>query len=221
MNLPEHLLEDWIYWLAWLLWAPLFLRSVRRAAWQRLSDGSMTHFWLGSCVVLVLLWSMKAGVQPGLDLHLLGATVMALCFGPELAFIGLNLVLLGVCLNGSSHFFAFALNSLLLGGVGIGVSHGLLRLGKTFLPHHFFVYVFVNGFFGSALTVFCVGLVSSLVLAAGGAYGTEYLFSEYLPYFLLLGFSEAWLSGMVMTLTVVYRPQWVATFDDASYLANK
>ena len=28
-------------------------------------------------------------------------------------------------------------------------------------------------------------------------------------------------SGMVMTLLVVYRPRWVATFDDARYLRNK
>jgi uncharacterized membrane protein len=29
------------------------------------------------------------------------------------------------------------------------------------------------------------------------------------------------LSGMLMTLFVIYRPNWVATFDDSSYLANK
>ena len=28
------------------------------------------------------------------------------------------------------------------------------------------------------------------------------------------------LTGMALTLAVVYRPQWVATFDDARYLAQ-
>ena len=54
-----------------------------------------------------------------------------------------------------------------------------------------------------------------------GAYEWEYLSGEYLPYFLLLAFSEAWLSGMVMTLFVVYRPNWVLTFDDSRYLTGK
>jgi len=71
------------------------------------------------------------------------------------------------------------------------------------------------------LTVIGVGIAASLLLMVAGVYTWDYLAAEYLPYFLLLGFSEAWLSGMVMTLFVVYRPNWVGTFDDASYLANK
>jgi len=60
-----------------------------------------------------------------------------------------------------------------------------------------------------------------LFLALAGAYPWDYLINEYFPYFLLLGFSEAWLSGMAMTLFVVYRPEWVITFDDSRYLADK
>jgi uncharacterized membrane protein len=29
-----------------------------------------------------------------------------------------------------------------------------------------------------------------------------------------LAFGEATATGMVLTLAVVYRPQWIATFDD-------
>ena len=42
-----------------------------------------------------------------------------------------------------------------------------------------------------------------------------------LPFFLLVGFSEAWISGAVITLMVVYRPGWVAAFDDRRYLIDK
>ena len=61
----------------------------------------------------------------------------------------------------------------------------------------------------------------SLFLGVSGAYSFEYLLDEYLPYFILLGFSEAWLSGMVITLFVIYRPEWVMTFDDSRYLTGK
>lgn len=221
MNLPDTLLgEEW-YWAAWVVWLLFFARSLLKAPWARLKDGELLNVWLGMIVLLTLVWSMKAGVKPGLALHLLGATVFTLSFGPHLAFIGLSLVTLGITLNGAAGGFAYALNALLLAGVGVVLSQRLYRLFSLWLPKHFFVYIFVNGFFGAALTTIGVGIVSTCFLAMAGAYEWEYLSGEYLPYFLLLAFSEAWLSGMVMTLFVVYRPNWVLTFDDSRYLTGK
>lgn len=221
MNLPDTLLDGAWYWTAWAIWVLLFVRSIWRAPWARLKESAQSNLWWGMIVILVLLWSLAAGVKPGLSLHLLGATVFTLCFGPHLAFIGLTLVLAGVTFNGSGGWLSFAFNSLLMAGVGVWASYGILRLAQRWLPRHFFIYVFVNGFFGGALAIMAVGVAATALLALGGAYSVEYLMGEYLPYFLLLGFSEAWLSGMVMTLFVVYRPDWVATFDDSRYLANK
>ncbi|MBP5998640.1 MAG: energy-coupling factor ABC transporter permease [Azonexus sp.] len=221
MNLPDTLLgEEW-YWAAWAVWLPLFARSLLKAPWGRLRDSEQLNVWLGMIVLLTLIWSLKAGVKPGLSMHLLGATVFTLSFGPHLAFVGLSLVLLGITLNGAGGFLAYAINALLMAGVSVWLSQAMYRLVVGFLPRHFFVYIFVNGFFAAALTVIGVGMVATLLLVVAGAYPLDYLAAEYLPYFLLLGFSEAWLSGMVMTLFVVYRPAWVGTFDDASYLANK
>ena len=221
MNLPDTLLGEGWYWAAWAVWVLLFARSVFKAPWAVLKDSERLNVWLGMIVLLVVVWSLKAGVKPGLSLHLLGAMVFTLSFGPHLAFAGLSLVLFGVTLNGEAGFFAYALNALLMVGVGVWMSYTIYRLILKWLPRHFFVYIFVNGFFGSALTVFGVGLASVFLLGMAGAYGWDYLASEYLPFFLLLGFSEAWLSGMLMTLFVVYRPNWVVTFDDSSYLMNK
>ncbi len=221
MNLTDNLLGEAWYWTAWVVWLPLFARSVLRAPWARLRESEQLNVWLGMIVMLTLLWSLKAGVKPGLGFHMLGATVFTLSFGPQLAFIGLSLVCLGITLNGASGPFAYALNALLSAGVGVALSQGLYRVFAGLFPRHFFVYIFINGFLGAALTLVGVGLAISVVLAVAGAYSWDYLFSDYFPYFLLLGFSEAWLSGMVITLFVVYRPSWVLTFDDSRYLAGK
>ncbi|MPN48256.1 hypothetical protein SDC9_195862 [bioreactor metagenome] len=77
------------------------------------------------------------------------------------------------------------------------------------------------GFAGSALTIMLQGLFASLALVVAGAYPLDFLLSDYLPYFLLLGFSEGWLSGALITVMVIYRPEWVAAFDDRRYLMNK
>lgn len=221
MNLTDTLLSEAWYWVAWAAWLPLFARSVWLAPWRRLQDSEQLNVWLGMIVLLMLVWSLKAGVKPGLSLHLLGANVFVLSFGPHLAFVGLSLVTLGITLNGAAGGLAFATNALLLGGVGVLISHGLFCLLSARLPRHFFIYVFVNGFLGAALTMLGVGLCASLFLLLADAYSWEYLMGEYFPYYLLLAFSEAWLSGMVITLFVIYRPQWVASFDDSRYLSGK
>ena len=221
MNLTDTLLGEAWYWAAWAVWLPLFALCVFRAPWGRLRDSEQLNVWLGMIVLLTLLWSLKAGVKPGLGFHLLGATVFTLSFGPFLAFIGLSLVTLGITLNGEAGPLAYGINALLLAGLSVLLSQGFYRLLSGLLPRHFFVYIFVNGFLGAALTIIGVGFGVSVLLALAGAYPWDYLVSDYFPYFLLLGFSEAWLSGMVITLFVVYRPNWVLTFDDSRYLMGK
>lgn len=221
MNLTDSVLGEGWYWAAWLAWGLLFVHSLWRSPWGRLKDSEQFNVWLGMIVLLTVVWSLKAGVRPGLNFHLLGATIFTLSFGPHLAFVGLSLVTLGITLNGAAGPFAYAANALLLAGLSVALSQLCSRIFCRVLPRHFFVYIFVNGFLGAALTMVGVGLAASVLLAVAGAYEWDYLFSEYFPYFLLLAFAEAWLSGMMMTLFVVYRPQWVASFDDSVYLTRK
>ncbi|MDQ5907391.1 MAG: hypothetical protein QG590_1876, partial [Pseudomonadota bacterium] len=117
MNLPDGLLAGEWTLAAWLLFIPLFLHALRQAPWRRLAESSQLNAWLGIIVALMLLWSLKAGIKPGLSLHLLGATVFTLAFGPYLAFIGLVLVLVGISLNGGAGWPEFAANALLMRGV--------------------------------------------------------------------------------------------------------
>ena len=194
---------------------------LRTASWRRLTDGHQLNALLGSAVILTLLWSLNAGVRPGLNLHLLGAMATTLIFGPQLAIVVMALALAGITFNGSTEWAAYPLNLLVMGIVPVAVSRLYFRIVEGCLPKHFFVYIFVNAFIGAALIVLVQGLVASLMLTAAGAYPVDLLLTEYLPFFLLLGFAEAWLSGMTLTLLVVYHPEWVASFDDRSYLLNK
>ncbi len=221
MHLPDGLLDASWTSLAWAVFVLIAARAAQQAPWRVLGDSARLNAFLGLLVALLLLWHIKAGVKPGLTLHLLGATVLTLCFGWRLAFLGLSLVLVGVTLNGFAGWQALAANALLMAGVGVAVSELIHRLVDRLLPQHVFVYIFCQGFFASALAVFAVGTVSCLFLALAGAYDGEYLREEYLPYFLLLGFSEAWLSGTLTTLLVVYRPDLLANFEDKRYFGQR
>lgn len=221
MDIPDTLLGEVWYWAAWFVWVPIFARCLFKAPWLRLGNPDQLNLWLGMIVLLILVWSMKAGVKPGLGFHLLGACVFTLTFGSYLAFVGLCAITLGITLNGSAGGFSFALNALLMAGCGVWGSQLLYQVALRVFPKHFFVYIFIQGFLASGLVMIGVGFSISLFLGLAGAYSWQYLFDEYFPYFVLLGFSEAWLSGMVMTLFVVYRPGWVVTFDDSRYLHDK
>ena len=78
-----------------------------------------------------------------------------------------------------------------------------------------------KGFFASALTVIAVGIACCLLLSLADVYDGEYLRGEYLPYFVLLGFSEAWLSGMFTTLFAVYRPDLLADAEGTPFAGRK
>ena len=225
MNFPDALFPQAWAFGAFLPLFAIWLWCFRTAPWRRLADSGQLNVWLGTVVLLVLVWSMKAGVKPGLDLHLLGARMCTRMFGRQLAIIGFSLVLAGVTLNGQLHghegWLAYGLNALVLAVFPVLLPDAIRRAVEGFLPGNFFVYVFVTGFFGAAVTVFVTGLLASTLLWLAAVYPAPTLLDDYLPYYFLLGFAEAWLNGAMITLMVVYAPAWVGSFDDRRYLLNK
>ncbi len=89
------------------------------------------------------------------------------------------------------------------------------------MPRHLFIYLFLSAFFGSAINFIIVGTVSALLLAIFGAYDWHMLVYEFLPYYYLLGFAEAFITCGLITVFVVYRPKWVFSFRDERYLKGK
>ena len=221
MNFPNGLFPAGWMWGALVVLVPAFVWAVLTAPWRRLAEARQLHGWAGAIVVLMLMWSISAGVKPGLNLHILGATALTLMFGRQLAMIGLAVVLAAVTFNGGAGWQPYALNALVLAVLPVFLAYGILRLMERLLPAHMFVYIFVAAFFGAAVAVVLTGLAAMVLLYAAGVYPLAMLLSDYLPYYILLGFAEAWMNGAAITLLVVYFPHWVATFDDRRYLLNK
>jgi uncharacterized membrane protein len=221
MNLASSLFSA--TWHGFMLLAAVLavVQMLRRAPWQRLRNSSQLNLLLGFAVGLSLLWSLNAGVKPGLNLHMLGAMAATLTLGPWLALLALGLALCGVTLNGSVEPSAWPVNFVLMVVLPVYFATLIQRGVRRWLPAHFFVFIFVTSFAGAGLTVLLQGAFASVAMVLAGAYPADFLLTDYLPFFILLGFSEAWISGAVVTLMVVYRPEWVAAFDDRLYLLNK
>jgi len=221
MNLSSSLFSATWHGMMLVASVLIFYLLVRRAPWRRLLDSSQLNLLLGFVVGLTLLWSLRAGVMPGLSLHMLGAMAATLTLGPWLGLLALGAALTGITLNGAIEWGAWPVNFVLMAAIPVAVATGIQRAIERWMPAHFFVFIFVTSFAGAALTVMLQGVIASAAMVAAGAYTAEFLLTDYLPYFLLLGFSEAWISGAIVTLLVVYRPDWVAGFDDSRYLLNK
>ncbi|MBI5461786.1 MAG: energy-coupling factor ABC transporter permease [Gammaproteobacteria bacterium] len=221
MDFPEHVLPSVLHALAapivliWLFAALLHLPL------RRLYDNTFTHVYFGACVAVLLLWSVHAGVSPTLHFHLLGVTVLTLMFGWQFASLGVALILVGATLNGQGSWSTFAVNMVCMGGIPIAVSTLLLRWAQRRLPHNFFIYVYVNAFLAAGVSIVATGLAGAGLLWITGAHNLAWLSYQYLAFFPLMFFSEAVMNGMVMTLLVALRPEWVSSFDDNRYITGK
>jgi uncharacterized membrane protein len=221
MNFPDGLFTNAWEIGGFVALGLIWLWCLRTAPWRRLADSGQLNVWLGAIVVLMLFWSMKAGVKPGLNLHLLGATAFTLMFGRQLAIIGLSVVMAAITFNGAAGWEAYALNVLVTGVFPCFAADLLLKIVQRYLPPNFFCYIFCGAFFGAGIAVVSTGLLATIVLWLAGVYSADMLFEDYFPYFALLGFAEAWLNGAAITLMVVYYPHWVGSFDDRHYLFKR
>ena len=220
MNLVSANLSGLWLGAMWLVAALLGGVIATRANRGMLRNRANLNVFLGATVAVLALWLIKTGIKPGLSFHLLGATALTLMFRPLFALFGMALVTAAISL-GSGEFAAFAANWLIMGVLPVGLNWAIYRLVDRRLPNHFFIYIFLNAFFGAALAIVLVGLASTLFSYLAGAYTLAYMLREYLPFYMLMAWSEAVSTGMLLTVLVVYRPEWVATFDDHRYLRGK
>lgn len=211
-NLPS----DWLIPL-WATAVLLLLVMAKRLNWKRLRQQDDLNIFLGATVAVLGLWMIHTGIRPGLSFHLLGASALTLMFGPWFALLAFALINAALALW-QGQINAWPINWLIYGALPILFSWRLYRFVDRHVTNHFFIYIFLNAFFGAALAVSLTGLASTGFLAFSGAYTLDYLLDQYLPYCLLMAWAEAFSTGMLITVIVVYKPAWIATFDDRRYL---
>ena len=192
-------------------------QAARHLPWFKWhGDRDAQRAWLIFVLVLVALRFAVFDRIPGLRLHFLGAAIATLMFGRAFALWAMALVSLGAWFGGAGVWLGPATDFLVCGALPVFWMQGQHAWVQRRLPNHVFVYIFVTAFFGGALTA----LISQLARAGlwwsiGGA---ALAVDNYLLAAPLMMFGEAFFTGGTLAILVVYRPQWVASFDDARYL---
>jgi uncharacterized membrane protein len=222
MLVEPELLETGTRIVTSILAAGLLGLAAISAPWRVwLDDRERQWVWLVSLGVLVGIWSMRAGITPGLSVRFLLITALTLMHGWQLAVIGAALALAVLGFTGQAAWGSFGANLLCMGVVPALATAWLHELVHARLPHNYFVYFFVTVFVGAALSFNLAGLARLAILAASGSLEAAHVGPEYFAILPLMSFGEATVNGMVMAMAVVYRPRWVMSFDDRLYLNKR
>lgn len=206
--------------IATLAAAVLLCFALRRAAWQRLADREAQAVFGLAIVALVAMRLMRVELLPGMSVHLLGASIVALMFGWRLALLATALAVGLVAVVQGSQWWPAALEFWISAALPVLWTTAALDWAQRKLPLHFFVYVFVNAFAAGALALAWVQLSRWGMLLALGVPASERLHDSLLLTIPAMMFAEGFTTGALLTLFVAYRPQWVATFHDADYLGS-
>ncbi|GAB3542855.1 hypothetical protein GCM10027343_15520 [Noviherbaspirillum agri] len=203
-----------------ILAATVFLYgNVRTAPWRQLAGPGAFSAWCALIIALPLLWRFDIPIAQGMALHMLGMPLFVLMYGRQLAMAGIAISALAFTVLENGLWSNLGMNLLLLAVLPAYCGDVVMRLTEKYFPRNVFVYLLGNGFFGTVLMLATIGLMSLGVhrmWITGTPPG-----GDVIAYMLLLSWGEAFLTGFLLTIFTVYRPEWVLTFDDEVYLRGK
>jgi uncharacterized membrane protein len=194
------------------------VRAVRRAPWHLLGDGFRLNGWLGVSFAVAFAWMLSARTASGLPLHLLATPLAALMFGRDLALAAAVPAIAATLLWRGGDWTGAGASWLLAAWLPVTVVDALRRAAERWLPPNIFVFIFLTGFFAPGITFVATVLAATAAHAAAGTASWDRLVEGFLPFGLLLGWGEAFATGLLTAIFVVYEPKWMVTFDDAHYL---
>ena len=196
--------------------------ALHGAPWRAwLSDPERQRVWFASVTLLFIVWSMKAGITPGLSVRFLMVTALTLMHGWQLAVVAGAVVLAMMGCTGAADWGAFGANLLCMAVVPALFTAWLHEQVHTRLPPNYFIYFFVTTFLGAALAFNLAGLARFALVAASGTLATAQVGPEYLAILPLMSLGEAVVNGTIIGMAVVYQPGWVMSFYDRVYLRRR
>lgn len=218
MGMTENLLSTTQWIVTVVLFVLILLAAVRNIDWQGLRrDSTLQHTFFGAALVLGFLWQLRAGISPGLSIHVFGITLVTLMLGWGLAILAGLLALVITVITGREPLIMFAANGLVTVMVPALVSYWIMLWERHRDFSNFFAYIFVCGFFGSAIAVALAGIVMCLMLWSSGAYSFAELVNEYLRYLPLFMIPEGFANGAFVTGLMVFHPDRLTTLDQRRY----
>ena len=184
--------------------------------------------WLAPVAILLLAiaWNISPSLpgQPsgkfyGLIFHFYGASLLTAMFGPAIALsILFPVAFLGVYIPegnyevASQHYLTVCVLPTIFAYLSI-------QMIQRFIPKHLFVLILGNGYVAAFLSVILSGTFLLLIKLLIGE-SNQLDLEGWLLGLIIIAFMEGSLSGMLLAILLIFRPNWVSTYNEETYMSR-
>lgn len=223
MNFWANHFPNSLLLVSWMIWAGIlvvFYPYVRKNMPNRFS-------WLVALIIMSALWTLHArlqgGTQDGMTYHLLGATLCTLILGmPSVLFLATFVAIIyTIIFHGITDLTAVGLNMLITVLPAVLWTFLMLKMARKNLPHHLFIFIFINAFFTAAIGMMLSGCLTIAVLDYFDIYSHETLWQNAFGVLFLLSWGDAFFTGLMTAIFIALSPYLLTQYSDQIYLQKK
>lgn len=221
MNIADTTLPIWLNHLLNLVFLGILFLSLKTYRWRDLaSDNGLQHRLGFSAILLIVIWSLRAGLTEGLGIHFYLITCFHLMFGWQLSILLVFLVQIGMIVVGNETWHAFGINSITSGFIPICTTYLFWRFVEYKRYYNPFAFIFFIAFGGGAVAVIASGIFMTAIFLALDIYTFNLIVYEFWAFVPLISLPEGILNGMAIAALIVFKPSWVVMYDEEKYLKN-
>jgi uncharacterized membrane protein len=204
--------------LGWVLFILALLLALRHLRPGFLPDARLQHAWLAGVVCVALAWQLQARLAGGISVGLLGAPLYVLLFGFRRGLLGLALALVLHAAVGHGDWELLGLRGVFVALLPALLTAAMQAALACWLPRNVFIFIIGNGTFVTFAAAALSMLAHLALRAALDSPAVHDNAADWIAYTLLMAWSEALLSGMLLSALVIYRPHLVMTYRQDLYL---
>ena len=96
----------------------------------------------------------------------------------------------------------------------------IIQLIQKYIPKHLFVLILGNGYVAAFISVILSGLVLLIIRILNADSTAQIDLEGWLLGLIIIAFMEGSLSGMLLAIFLIFRPNWVSTYDETTYMSR-
>ena len=221
MIIAQELIHPLFAIVVTLLMLACLVVAAVSAPWRALlQKPERQHALFAAWVSLLLMMQLQIHWVEGVSLHFLVMMTLVVIFGWSLAIlIGAGAQLLMLLWQGGPSWVV-GVDFLLATAVPASASYWILRQILRHKSNNLFLFLLGGGFFGSIASLLVSLAVLMAVLALNAQWETLQALTDSALMVVLLGYSEGFLNGLLVTAVTVFFPSIVKSFDEKKYLGS-
>lgn len=222
MNISAELFSSEFSLLLNIFACAILLLALFFINWKQLFSTPSIQHVVGFCsIALLCVWLIRAGISEGLGIHFFLITAVHLLLGWQLAVWTAAFAMLGTIAAGAESFSGFGINMLVSVITPLLTNYCVWKLHDRSSLNNPFSFIFLVACLGAACSVVTGGLAMSLILLGNEIYPLDTIVNQFWIYVPLIALPEATINGLIITVLIVYVPEWVRLFDTKRYYGDR